>query len=551
MNTEEANLNQLVDELDARDVKERRVLTQLMDKYSQQKGKAFALRSEMGYTLEETGQKVRIPSFVIVQTLDWVGKEIKMGSEMPFMQSHLDEKGRLKVDESIAESVKQRAPDWRRQPAIAAYLAHDKRRKFGTIVAVMNPSWVDEPNSPVWGPGDPEPRALKSAYHFTPLDAKGQIGMLDLDDVLIYALDGQHRVMGIKGLQDIQSLGLLQFKNQDGTVKREAAIKKEDFLDSFKLDVADFQGLLSESITVELLPAVLAGETRSESSQRIRSVFITINAYAQSTQKGETILLDESDGFAIVARKAGTLHQLLKGDRVNWKTSTLPQRTRWYTTLDTLKSMATDYLSEVTPELVETWKPKFGKGQVPIRPAEEEVESARQTFFSFLDHLRELPVFRGLEGGDDLDIVRQFPDGQASGKGHLLVRPIGQMILSRAVGGLVREGLSLEAIFEKLGNWDAKDGFAQHTPQSLWYGITYDPAGKMNTRTNETMAARLLAYMVNGAAEEDRHELLEFVVKSRDVEKPDRHVWRDFDGNEQDYDPADPAKDKQLPPPIK
>ena len=94
MNTEEANLNQLVDELDARDVKERRVLTQLMDKYSQQKGKAFALRSEMGYTLEETGQKVRIPSFVMVQKLlDWVGKEIKMGSEMPFMQSHLDEEG--------------------------------------------------------------------------------------------------------------------------------------------------------------------------------------------------------------------------------------------------------------------------------------------------------------------------------------------------------------------------------------------------------------------------------------------------------------------------
>jgi DGQHR domain-containing protein len=521
-----------------------------MDKYSQQKGKAFALRSEMGYSLEETGQKVRIPSFVIVHTLDWVGKQIKMGSEMPFMQSHIDSKGRLVVDESIAESVKQRAPDWRRQPAISAYLAHDKSRKFGTIIAVLNPTWVDDPTHQNWGPGTPEPRALKSAFNWTPLDARGQIGVLDLDDVLMYALDGQHRVMGIRGLQELLD-GHLQIRNQDGTVKPKAdVIKKDEFLKMFNMDVGGLQGLLNETITIELIPAVLAGETRSESSQRVRSVFITINAYAQRTEKSETTLLDESDGFAIVARKAGTLHPLFKNDRVNWKTSTLPQRTRWYTTLETLKDMATEYLLQVHAKLKNSWQPKF-KGQVPIRPEEEEVETARQEFFAFLDHVRSLPVFEGLDSGDDLDEVRQFPDGRTNGTGHLLVRPVGQIILAKAVGILIREGYSLDDIFAKLRRWDADGGFRQHVPESIWYGITYDFSGnKMNTRTNQNMGAKLLAYMVRGAKEDERLELLSFVVEARDLGKPDEKAWRDFHGNEHKYDPADPWKGKSLPRPI-
>ena len=80
-----------------------------------------------------------------------------------------------------------------------------------------------------------------------------------------------------------------------------------------------------------------------------------------------------------------------------------------------------------------------------------------------------------LASGDDLDVVRQFPDEKNPGKGHLLVRPVGQMILAKAVGSLKREGLSLQEIFGKLKKWDENGGFAQHTTDSLWYGITYDP----------------------------------------------------------------------------
>jgi DndB-like DNA-sulfur modification-associated protein len=555
METSKSEIDDLVGELDGQSAKERRVFSSLLDKYSQVKGKVLAIRNEMGFTLEETGQKVRIPSFVVVQTLDWVGKEVLMGSQMPFMQGHIDAKGRLLVNESIAESVKQRAPDWTRQAAITAYLAHDRRRKFGTIVAVLNPPWVDDLKHENWGGLDGNKRALKSAYKFEALDSRGRIGLLDLEDTLIYALDGQHRVMGIRGIQEFRDFGHLTLKNRDGQAKTGDLISREEFLKDFNLTTGDLQSLLNDTISLELIPAVLAGERADQASQRVRSVFITINAYAERTGKGETVLLDESDGYALVGRKAGTLHPLFKDDRVNWKTSTLPRRTKWYTTLDTLKGMASYYLPRVNPKLTKSWEPMFKK-QVPIRPDEGDIEIGRKTFFELLDHLRELPVFKGLESGDDLDDVRLFPGDDPANhpdpKGHLLVRPVGQTILALAVGALQQEGMSLDAIFSKLAKWDRAGGFTQHTQSSLWYGVTFDiHKNNMNTRTNEEMSARLLQYMVRGADEKERKELLEFVVKARlSGGTPDKPLWTPFSGDREAYDPNDPSVGKELPRPI-
>jgi hypothetical protein len=557
METNRSELDQLVGELDGQSAKERRVLAALLDKFSNARGKVFAIRNEMGYTLEDTGQRVRIPSFVVVQSLDWVGKEVLMGSQMPFMQGHIKD-GRLEVNESIAESVKQRAPDWTRQAAIAAYLAHDRRRKFPTIVGVMNPSWVDDLRHENWGGTSDERRALKSAYKFEALDSRGRVGLLDLDETLIYALDGQHRVMGIKGIQELRDLGHLALKDRDGQPKKGDLISRDSFLKDFRLDIGDLQTLLNETISLELIPAVLAGERSEQASQRVRSVFITINAYAEKTGKGETALLDESDGYAIVGRKAGTLHPLFKGDRVNWKTSTLPRRTRWYTTLDTLKGMAANYLPGVHPSLTRTWGATGAmfKKQVPIRPEESDIEVGRKTFFEFLDHMRELPVFKGLESGDDLDNVRLFPgddqDKHPHPKGHLLVRPIGQTILAIAVGRLQKEGLSLNDIFSKLEKWDRAGGFSQHAQDSIWYGVTFDfHKRNMNTRTNEDKAAKLLEYMVRGADEEERKALLEFIVMSRaSGGSPEKPLWTPFVGNQEVYDPSDITAGKELPRPI-
>src|ERR1017187_9062010 len=115
---------------------------------------------------------------------------------------------------------------------------------------------------------------------------------------------------------------------------------------------------------VEYLPAVIAGETRADASRRIRSTFISINSYAKKTDKGENILLDETDGYAIVARKAGIYHPLFnakgKNNRVNWKNTSIPsKRTEWYTTLQTIKDMGVNYLSAVDKTRSARWDIEF------------------------------------------------------------------------------------------------------------------------------------------------------------------------------------------------
>jgi DGQHR domain-containing protein len=556
MNDQQAELNKYIEDIDSRPERDRRVLTKLLDQFSRQKGKVFALKSEMGKITTDTGKQISVPSFVVNQTLSWIGKNIRMGSEMPFMRTYVDPvTGVLKVDESNAEELSQRSPDWRRMPGISAYLAHDKRRKFGSILAVISPTWVDNPDHENWGPGKPEKRALKSAYQFDSLDLEGRVGLLDLDEVhyLLYALDGQHRVMGIRGLQELQNLGHLQLRKQGGEALSKV-IPQDEFMEVFRVSLSDMQSLLDETMTVELLPAVIAGETRREASQRVRAAFVAINAYMQKTGKSTNTLLSESDGFALVARKAGIMHPLFRDDRVNWKGANLPKKTKWYTTLETIRNMACRYLLKVDPELVKTWSPLFSN-QVPMRPDEEEIEEARTLFFDFLQNMYEMPVFQGLENGDVLDEIRlfpsDFPNMENVGKGHLLTRPVGQEILAEAVGILISEGVQLEAIFKKLNSWDKKNGFSMHTTNSLWYGAIYDfTNSKINTRADIKRAAGLIAYMVRGANSDERKDLMKFAVRSRITGEANENKWIDFDGKVKTFDPSDPGNSGNLPNPI-
>ena len=175
-------------------------------------GHEIALRSEMGTTLNESGTSVRVPSYLTAHTMRYLGNKanLHMGSEMPFMEKYIDENGRLTIDETNAAEVAQRAPDWTRQPALTAYLVHEAHRKFGTILAVISPSWVDDPIHENWGE---DQRALKSAIDFSPIDSAGLIGLLNIKDINAYALDGQHRIMGIRGISDIQD-GRLEIRKK-------------------------------------------------------------------------------------------------------------------------------------------------------------------------------------------------------------------------------------------------------------------------------------------------------------------------------------------------
>lgn len=562
--------NPKIDKIDEMIAEERKrtadrklILQQLLQEATDKKGYVLVHASAMGKTLNESGSPKLVPSYAATHSLEWIADNIKLGSQMPFMESKIDpDTGRLVIDEENAEEVKQRAPDWSRQPALAAYLAQSTR-KFGPIIAVVNPPWVDDPKHENWSNG----RALKSAVEFAPLDLEGRVGLLKLEGVLIYALDGQHRVIGIQGIRDVRDnpRGLV-LKTKDGAEKK-TSYPREEFLRMFNMSIEELQSLLNETMIVEYIPAVIAGETREEASRRIRSTFISINSYAKKTDKGENILLDEHDGYAILARKAGVFHPLFnakgRNNRVNWKNTSIPsKRTEWYTTLQTIREMAESYLQGVDSERAARWDTAF-KGQMPIRPSEPELDQARAEFFEFLDHAFKLPVFQELERGDqatraeDLERWREFPTGEfpteetPDNKGHLLLRPIGQILLARAVARLIQprerdgKGMTLDAVFRKLEQYDAAGGFEAHRPENVWYGVTYDPHGAKMIMGNMSWAPDLLVYLVSGLDEPERQTLWEEFVSARVVDRA-KGTWRNLAGEATKFE----LGRQELPAPI-
>ena len=150
--------------------------------------------------------------------------------------------------------------------------------------------------------GGTDGRAVTNAITVESLDTEGRICLIDLLNTHIYALDGQHRVLGIRGVAEIRDKGFLELRKKDGTATPKR-LNADYLMSQYRIDTAELQAILTESITVEYLPAVLAGETRDEANRRIRDVFVCINSYAKKTKPGENILLHERDGFSIVARK--------------------------------------------------------------------------------------------------------------------------------------------------------------------------------------------------------------------------------------------------------
>ena len=540
-----SNVNDDIAAIEELEAKKSAALARLLDETLAKEGHVVAVKSEMGVALQETGIPVKVPSYVSVHSLWWAGNKsnLKMGSEMPFMSKYIDEQGRIRVDPTNANELAQRAPDWTRQPALTAYLLHDRNRKFGTILAVVSPPWIDDPRNENWGPGGV---ALKSAIDFTPLDSIGRIGLLNLTQAQIYALDGQHRVMGIRGLHDLQD-GRLELKKASGaSLGASKSMTRDQFLSRINVSETELSGLMEETISVEYIPAVIKGETREKAVQRVRSIFVAVNSYARKTDKGENILLDESDGFAIVARRTALAHPLFrKSDtesRVNWKTTALPARSVWLTTLHALREMAVSYLSYVEPSIVQPWEELF-KGTVPVRPLDSDLSHAQDRLARLFTQMARLPSLSAIMSGEPIDSWRDFNGG----KGHLLLRPVGQIVLAKAVGKLVGEfGMDIEDVFNRLIKLDQTGWFEQADPANLWYNVTYDAAREKMIVSQVELAANVLVYLVRGADTKERAELL---AKLRELRAhPNAPTWVDFRGQTVGLEDADEGA--FLPEPI-
>ncbi|PIG93201.1 DGQHR domain-containing protein [Gloeocapsopsis sp. IPPAS B-1203] len=451
-------------------------------------------------------------------TLEWFAQQVRFASCLPLLQpKHNPATDNVEVDADTIAEIQQRPLDWSRQIPLVQYLAAWKNHKFPPVLVVIHQPWVDNPKATEW---DSEGCATKSTIDFTPLDREG-IGLLNIaPEATIYALDGQHRLMGVQGLMELLETHQLQRYRKDKTPDG-SVITLNDLIEHYHVNVDYLESLPQEKIGIEFICAVEKGETREQARRRVRSIFVHVNLMAVPLTKGQLAQLNEDDGFAIVARKIATTHPLLeqrstRKPRVNWNSATVATKSTVLTTLQALKEMSERYLGQKFLH----WKP-LDKGLIPIRPNDRELEAGIVEFQQLFDYLATLPSYRVLEA-EETPLLRRFSFEKDGGEGNMLFRPVGQVALAQALGILVfKKGFSLKDIFKKLHKFDLEGGFSSmEYPRSLWYGILYDPNKKRVQVAGRDLAAKLLIYILGGIQEPmERAELRKAVADARTIEK--------------------------------
>ena len=97
----------------------------------------------------------------------------------------------------------QRAPDWTRQIPLTAYLLANRNHKFTSILAVIEPAWINDPNDKNWGD---DKRALKNSIEFEALDSSGNIGLINVEKQTILKISGVDKELVAKVAADIKNL---------------------------------------------------------------------------------------------------------------------------------------------------------------------------------------------------------------------------------------------------------------------------------------------------------------------------------------------------------
>ncbi|MGL5924800.1 DGQHR domain-containing protein, partial [Chroococcidiopsis sp.] len=178
---------------------ERQTFAALLDKFLQQQNRILVQKTEMGGT----------EAYVGSVTLEWFASRVHFASALPLLrQKYNPETDNIEIDAESIDEIQQRPLDWSRQLPLTQYLATRKHHKFPPVLVVISQPWVDNPQATEW---DSQGRAIASTTDFITLDREGKVGLLNIAeaDVTIYALDGQHRLMGAQGLMELLKTGQL------------------------------------------------------------------------------------------------------------------------------------------------------------------------------------------------------------------------------------------------------------------------------------------------------------------------------------------------------
>ena len=216
--------------------------------------------------------------------------------------------GNIEITSDNVELIKQRPVDFSREKDIARYLLTHPFHNLPDLVLVVSAQWVDNPGAPEWGK---DGRALRDSCEVEEISQKTdkvilKLGKSGSGHYTLYALDGQHRLIGIRAAIQMLESGTLTEKDKLGKAKN-SSHGLEEWIEESQIDPGEVLKFRYERVGIKLTPAVCKGETWDEATQRVASIFKAFNTTSVAIPKGPAAAMDKDDAFAITARR-GKFH---------------------------------------------------------------------------------------------------------------------------------------------------------------------------------------------------------------------------------------------------
>ena len=264
----------------------------------------------------------------------------------------------------------------------------------------------------------------------------------------LFALDGQHRLAGIKGALEIKP------------------------------------GLAQEKLAIIFVPHV----DTLEGVLRTRSLFIAINKRAVAVKRKDIIILDEVDLPAIVTRRLIDENPKFSRDVIDVERfgNAIPTKSRYWTTIGNFYDANKIIIERIVDrrdeaELETATKRRLGEDRINFYMA---------GVVDFYDRLAKLdPLLAKVFAGGGDSTASALLDARTGGNPKLLARPVGLKIVTKTAAAL-RESQTVAGTFRELSRMPLT------LTRSPFANLIWDKdSGRMQPR-GENLAVRLVEYML-------------------------------------------------------
>jgi DNA sulfur modification protein DndB len=351
-------------------------------------------------------------------------------------------------NKALSELI-QRSLEGPRARQIAEYLSSTKERFFNSLVLATyggHPEWLEI--------GDFKTATRPDILRQVSESAMDTIGFLRLMGTeKIFAVDGQHRLAGIKKWLE---------------------------------DEPDRHS--------EMVSVLLVGHKKSAKGlERTRRLFTTLNKTAVPVRKRDIIALDEDDAMAIIARRLVERNPSFEDPKIAVIASqNIPVTNREsLTTISSLYDILKLLFMYVKGQ-------RSDRGLRFNRPSDEQLNFFEQLATSYFDAVGRnfKPVGDVFKSKQPARVTEQFrgPHG-----GHLLFRPIGLEMFTRAVIDVARQTET---------DLPRAVGLLRSIPTDLaeapYFGVIWDPNRQIMIPQGKVLARELLRHMAGLPLEDER-----------------------------------------------